>query len=126
MAHFLSNNIGNMTKRYIGRVGRDRGIREVNTIEEIAERRFFNRDIDSSYEIPSMSGAAHCEVYEAFLAVKNLNIGITDNEKVNLMVFTGENLPLPTGENRKIIFQEGDNKINEMSKRLSEWNRFNS
>jgi hypothetical protein len=70
-----------------------------------------------------MSGTAHCEVYEAFLAVKNLKIGITYNEKVNLMVFAGEDFPLPTGENRKIIFQEGDNKINDVSKKLSEWNR---
>jgi hypothetical protein len=53
-----------------------------------------------------------------------LKIGITYNEKVNLMVFTGEDLPLPTGENRKIIFLEGENTINEMSKRLSEWNIF--
>jgi hypothetical protein len=31
--------------------------------------------------------------------VKNLKIGITYNEKVNLMVFAGEDYPLPTGEN---------------------------
>jgi hypothetical protein len=62
MGHLLSSNIGNMMKRYIGLVGRDRGIREVNMIEEIAERRFFNWDIDSSYEIRSMPGAVHCEV----------------------------------------------------------------
>jgi hypothetical protein len=47
MGYLLSSNIGNMMKRYIGDVGRDRGIREVNTIEEIAERRFFNWDIDA-------------------------------------------------------------------------------
>jgi hypothetical protein len=92
MGHLLNSNIGNMMKKYIGLVGRDRGIREVTTIEEIAEPRFFNWDIDSSYEIPSMSGAAHCEVYEPFLAVKNLKVGITYNEKVNLMVFAGEDL----------------------------------
>jgi hypothetical protein len=62
MGHLLSSNIGNMMKRYIGEVGRDRGIREVNTMEEIAERRFFNWDIDDSYEIQQISGAAHCEV----------------------------------------------------------------
>jgi hypothetical protein len=36
-------------------------------IEEIAKPRFFNWDIDGNYEIPQMSGAAHCEVYETFL-----------------------------------------------------------
>jgi hypothetical protein len=33
------------------------------------------------------------------------------------MVFAGEDLLLPSGQNRKIIFLEGDNKINEMSKK---------
>jgi hypothetical protein len=70
MGHLLSSNIGNMMKKYLVLVGRDRGIREVNTIEEIAERRFFNWNKDSSYEILSMSGAADCEVYKALLAVK--------------------------------------------------------
>jgi hypothetical protein len=61
MGHLLSSNIGSMMKKCIDLVGRDRRIREVNTIEEIEERRFFNWDIDSSYEISLMSGAAHCE-----------------------------------------------------------------
>jgi hypothetical protein len=113
-----------MMKRYIREVGRDRGIKEVNTMEEISGRRFFNLDIDSTYEMHQMSGAAHCEVFEAFRAVKNLKVGITYNEKVNLVVFAGEDIPLPTGQNRKIIFQEGVNKVNEMSKRLSEFIRF--
>jgi hypothetical protein len=42
MDHLLSRDIGNMMKRYQGEVRRDRGIREVNKIEEISERVFFN------------------------------------------------------------------------------------
>jgi hypothetical protein len=33
-----------------------------------------------------MSGPTHCEVYEAFLAVKNLKVGITYDKKVNLRI----------------------------------------
>jgi hypothetical protein len=50
---------------------------------------FFNWDIDQNYAIESMSGAAHCEVYEAFNLIKKLKVGMTYNKKVNLVIFAG-------------------------------------
>jgi hypothetical protein len=35
-------------KRYLGEVGNDRGIREVNTMEEISASKFFNWGIDQN------------------------------------------------------------------------------
>jgi hypothetical protein len=110
-------------KRYLGEVGRDRGIKEVRTLKEISRSRFFNWDTDQNYPTESMSGAAHCEVYEAFQAVKKLKIGMTYNTKVNLEIFAGAEIPIPPGEDRKFIFEDGVNKVNEISKRLPAFNR---
>jgi hypothetical protein len=41
MGHLLSGDNGNTMKRYRGEVGRDIGMIEINTIEEISERTFF-------------------------------------------------------------------------------------
>jgi hypothetical protein len=43
-----------------------------------------------------MSGAAHCELYEAFKAVKNLKVGMAYNKKVNLIICDGADIPIPT------------------------------
>jgi hypothetical protein len=70
-----------------------------------------------------MSGAAHCEVYEAFKAVKNLKVGMTYNKKVNLIICAGADIPIPTGEEKKYSFLEGTHKINDLLKRLTAFNR---
>jgi hypothetical protein len=59
MGHLLSSEIGYTMKRYLGEVGRDRGIKQVSTMEEFSESIFFNWDIDQNYAIESMSGATH-------------------------------------------------------------------
>jgi hypothetical protein len=46
MGHFLSSEYGNIMKRYLGEVGRDRLIKQVNTNEEISGATFFNWDFD--------------------------------------------------------------------------------
>jgi hypothetical protein len=123
MGHLLSSDIGNAMKRYLGEVGRDRGIKEVSTMKEISASMFFNWDVDQNYAIECMSGAAHCEVYEAFQAVKKFGVGMTYNKKVNLVIFAGKDIPIPPGEERKFIFEEGQNKLNELWKKLTEFNR---
>jgi hypothetical protein len=48
---------------------------------------------------------------------------MTYNKKVNLIIFAGGDLPIQPGEDRKYIFEEGQNKVNDLSKRLTSFNR---
>jgi hypothetical protein len=52
-------------------------------------------------------GAAHLEVYKAFLATKNLKGGIIYDKKMNLRIFAGADLQLPPEWNRNLIFWRG-------------------
>jgi hypothetical protein len=75
---------------------------------------FFNWKTDASYEVDSMRGAAHCEIYEAFKACKNLGVGINYTEGVNLKIFPRSDLGV-NEEDRKPFFLEPKNTVNVIS-----------
>jgi hypothetical protein len=105
LGHLLSSTISDMMKRYIEAIESDRRIPLVNTIEEMQSLLFFNWKTDTSYEIDTMRGAAHCEIYEAFKACKNFKIGINYTEGANLEIFPGSDLRV-SEEDRKPFFLE--------------------
>jgi hypothetical protein len=68
--------------------------------------------------------AAHCEIYEAFKACKNIGIGINYTEGANLKIFPGSDIGVPE-EDRKPFFLEPKNTVNVISKRLTQFQKIN-
>jgi hypothetical protein len=77
---------------------------------------------DPSYEIDTMSGATHCEIYDAFKACNKLGIGINYTEGANLKIFLGSDIGVPE-EDRKPFFLEPKNTVNVIAKRLTQFQK---
>jgi hypothetical protein len=108
-----------MMLNYITQVTLDRNIRTISDISQLPHRRFYTWLTDSDYAINKMSGAVHCEIYEAFKSCKFLRIGISYAKCENtFQIFPNEDYS-KAEEERIPLFSDKEFSVKVISKYLS-------